>query len=115
MLKGLNTCLVGQKSADGKGYSGKMNPKYLDELLKPKECSVFADGLMKFNKCQFLFEELIDHAGFKDPLDEDDSADDKADDMAADAMKADDMAADAMKADDMATDAMKDDAMKGMN
>lgn len=68
LVMGLNTCLVGQRSADGKGYSGKMHPKYLDALLAHKDCQTFADRLMTFRRCQFLFEELPDHAGFDDGL-----------------------------------------------
>jgi pentapeptide MXKDX repeat protein len=123
LVMGLKTCLRGQKSADGKGYSGKMDPKHLDALLKHEQCPSFADNLMKFKKCQFLFEELVDHAGFDDGLGLDDMGDEdapegmkadatEADAMEADAMEADAMEADAMKVEGMEADAMEADAMK---
>ena len=113
LVMGLKTCLRGQKSADGKGYSGKMDPRHLDDLLKHEKCPVFAANLMKFKKCQFLFEELVDHAGFDDGLGLDDMGDEdapegmKADAMEADAMEAAGMEADAMEAAGMEADAME--------
>ncbi|MDY0002600.1 MAG: hypothetical protein RBU30_14990, partial [Polyangia bacterium] len=124
IVKGIRTCLIGELSADGMGYSGQMDPKHLAKLLEPKECKAFADTLVKFPFCQYLFGDLEGHAGFQEDTGEEDGKEDgmksddmAADDMAADGMKsddmaADDMAADGMKSDDMAADDMAADGMK---
>jgi hypothetical protein len=89
MVKEVKTCLGGQKSADGKGYSVQMQDKDFEPVLASGSCADFATAVVKLKACPTLFEQLIDEAGFKDPLEEGgmgtgmDAGGDRAADMAA--------------------------------
>lgn len=66
MTKKLEACIIGEVSADGKGYSGQMEAKNLALLLEHKECKSFADDFATFDKCQVFHEPLIENAGFEE-------------------------------------------------
>jgi hypothetical protein len=106
MVKEVKTCLGGQKSADGKGYSVQMQGKDFEPVLAAKTCGDFATSVVKLKACPTLFEQLIDEAGFKDPLEDSGmgAGKDAGGDMGAD--MAVDMGADT--AADMGTDMAAD-------
>lgn len=135
MIKEVRSCLQGQKSDDGKGYSVQMQGKQLEPIIKANTCADFARQVIGIKACATMFEALItDKAGFKDPLDDGDEKEgdkkegdkkegdknkgdqngDMAPPMAEEGMKA---ATDAMGAMDVAKspkDAMKSDMTAAM-
>ncbi|MFH2009737.1 MAG: hypothetical protein ABI333_24295 [bacterium] len=67
VTKEIKTCLKGQKSADGKGFSVQMQGHQLEPVAAAKTCQEFADRFYALMACETRIEALIDDAGFTDP------------------------------------------------